>query len=140
MRGVFQREQARGDEERGLCWFSFAIPVPPYDYEGGIQGGFDGPAAWHASASPGSPRWDNQIPCLVPHTGDEAPVVRGLVSIRRGSEELGMIAPFWPGACATNQRFAPIRVLAERREIKLHAPFSTPHAYRGNRASVFVQD
>ncbi len=29
------------------------IPVPPY--EGGIQGGFDGPAAWHAQASPRPP-------------------------------------------------------------------------------------
>ena len=56
--------------------------------------------------SPRSPRWHDQIPCLVPHTGNGAPVVRGLVSTRRGSEELGMIARFWPGACATNLRFA----------------------------------
>ena len=47
-------------------------------------------------------------PCLVPHTGNGATVVRGLVSTRRGSEELGMIAPFWPGACATRlQQAAP---------------------------------
>ncbi len=57
-------------------------------------------------ASHRSPRWDNPIPCLVPHRGNGTAVVRGLVSTRRGSEELGTIAPFWPGACATNLRFA----------------------------------
>ena len=41
-----------------------------------------------------------------PHTGDGAYVVRGWVSTRRGSEELGMIAPFWPGACATRLQHA----------------------------------
>ena len=53
------------------------------------------------SASSRSPRWDNPIPCLVPHTGNRATVIRGLVSTHRGSEMLGMIARFWPGACAT---------------------------------------
>jgi len=53
-------------------------------------------------ASPRSPRWDNPIPSLVPHTGKGASVVRGLVSTRRSLEKLGMIAPFWPGVCATN--------------------------------------
>ena len=53
-----------------------------------------------------SPRWDNQIPCLVPHTCDGGTVVRGLVSTRRGSEASETNAPFWPGACATNLRFA----------------------------------
>jgi len=57
-------------------------------------------------ASRRSQRWDNQIPCLVPHTGNRVSVVRGLVSTRRGSEELGMIAPFWPGACATKLQHA----------------------------------
>ena len=57
-------------------------------------------------ASPRSPRSDNPIPCLVPRTGNGSTVVRCLVSTRRGSEELGMIARFWPGACATNLRFA----------------------------------
>src|SRR5208282_6733272 len=74
--------------------------------EGRIQGGSDGPAAWHASASPRSPRWDNPIPCLVPHTGNGATVVRGLVSTRRGSEESGTNAPFWPGVCATRLQHA----------------------------------
>src|SRR5271157_3597651 len=50
----------------------------------GIQGGPDGPAAWHAPASPRSPQWHNHIRCLVPHTGNGASVVRGLVSTRRG--------------------------------------------------------
>ena len=57
-------------------------------------------------ASPKSPRWDNQIPCLVPHTGKGASVVRGLVSTRRGSEESGTNAPFWPEACATRLQHA----------------------------------
>ncbi len=57
-------------------------------------------------ASPRSPRWDKQIPCLVAHTGNGASVVRGLVSTRRGSEEWGTNAPFWLGSCATNLRFA----------------------------------
>ena len=74
--------------------------------EGGVQGGCDGPTAWHASAGSRSPRWDNQIPCLVPHTGKGSPVVRGLVSTRRGSEESGTNAPFWPGACATGLQHA----------------------------------
>src|SRR5271157_1938408 len=56
--------------------------------------------------SPRSPRWDNQIPCLLPHMGNGASGVRGLVSTRRGSETLGLIARFWPGACATNLRIA----------------------------------
>src|SRR5271157_72514 len=74
--------------------------------EGGIQGGPDCPAAWHTSASPRSPRWDNPIPCLVPHMGKGASVVRGLVSTRRGSEESGTNAPFWSGACATRLQHA----------------------------------
>src|SRR5208337_4629868 len=57
-------------------------------------------------ASPKSPRWDNQIPCLVPHTGKGASVVKALVSTRRGSEESWMIAPFWPGACTTKLQHA----------------------------------
>ena len=47
-------------------------------------------------------------PCLVFHTGNEASVVRGLASTRRGSEELGMIAPFWPGACTTRLQHAAL--------------------------------
>ncbi len=39
-------------------------------------------------------------------TGNGASVVRGLVSIRPGSEELGMIARFWPEACATRLQHA----------------------------------
>src|SRR5271157_4241872 len=59
-------------------------------------------------ASPRSPRWDNPIPCLVAHTGKGTSVVRGLVSTRRGSEESGTNALFWPGACATRiQHAAP---------------------------------
>ena len=57
-------------------------------------------------ASPRSPRWDNQIPCLVPHTGKGAAVVRGLVSTRRGLEESRKNAPFWPGAWATRLQHA----------------------------------
>jgi len=57
-------------------------------------------------ASPGSPRSDSAMPCLVPHTGNGAVVVRGLVSTRRRSEASGTNAPFRPGACATNLRFA----------------------------------
>jgi len=57
-------------------------------------------------ASPRSPRSDNPIPCLVPHTGNGATVVRGLVSTRRGSEESGTNPPFWPGACATRLQHA----------------------------------
>ena len=49
-----QEGRALGDEELGLPWFPSPIPVPPSDYEGGIQGGCGGPAAWHASASRGS--------------------------------------------------------------------------------------
>jgi len=70
--------------------------------------------AWRAS--PRSPRSDSPIPCLVPHTGIGASIVRGLVSTRRGSEELGMIARFWPGACcaARLQHAPPIRVVVAR--------------------------
>ncbi len=57
-------------------------------------------------ASPRSPRSDNPIPHLVPRTGNGASLVRGLVSTRLGSEESGTNAPFGPGACATNLRFA----------------------------------
>jgi hypothetical protein len=57
-------------------------------------------------ASPRSPRSDNPIPHLVPRTGNGASLVRGLVSTRVGSEESGTNAPFGPGACATNLRFA----------------------------------
>src|SRR5271157_558853 len=60
--------------------------------------------AWRRE--PQSPRWDNQIPCLVPHMGKGASIVRGLVSTRRGSEESGTNAPFWPGACATRLQHA----------------------------------
>jgi hypothetical protein len=38
MRDVPQEGRAWGDEELGLPWFPFAIPVPPSDYEGGIRG------------------------------------------------------------------------------------------------------
>ena len=38
MRDVPQGGRASSDEELGLPWFPFAIPVPPYDYEGGMQG------------------------------------------------------------------------------------------------------
>jgi hypothetical protein len=38
MRDVPQEGRAWGDEELGVPWFPFAIPVPPYDYEGGIRG------------------------------------------------------------------------------------------------------
>src|SRR5271157_2300357 len=57
-------------------------------------------------ASPGSPRWDNPIPCFVLHTGKRASVVRGLVSTHRSSEESGTNAPFWPVACATRLQHA----------------------------------
>ena len=58
--------------------------------------------------SPRSSRWDNQIPWLLPDAGKGMSVVRGLVSTRRGSEESGTNAPFWPGACATKlQQAAP---------------------------------
>src|SRR5271157_2545120 len=86
------------------CESGDTIPFPPC--ERGIQGGYDGPAASHASASPRSPGWDNPIPCLVPHMGKGASVVRGLVSTRRGSEESVRNAPFWPGVCATRLQHA----------------------------------
>ena len=64
-----------------------------------------------ALSSTRSPRWDNQTPCLVPHTGNRASVVRGLVSTRRGSEELGMIAR----SCGpASLHMPPIRVLVAR--------------------------
>jgi hypothetical protein len=65
-----------------------------------------GGRSYPGCASPRSPRWDNLMPCLVPHTGNGAPVVRGLVSTRRGSEEWGANAPFWPGARATRLQHA----------------------------------
>ena len=75
-----------------------------------------------------SPRWDNPIPYLVPHTGNGAAIVRGLVSTRRDSEELGMIVPFWPGACATRlQHAAPFGSW-------LQGPGVNPHWRRGNEA------
>src|SRR5271157_1792187 len=39
--------------------------------------------------------------------GVRAPVVRGLVSTRRGSEASGTNAPFWPGACAASSNMLP---------------------------------
>ena len=67
-------------------------------------------SAW--SASPRSPRWPDQIPCLVPHTGNRASVIRGSVSIRRGSEESGTNARFlgW-GLRHQAPTSRPIRVL-----------------------------
>src|SRR5271157_1808521 len=56
----------------------------------------------HGGASPRSPRWDNPIPCHVPHTVNGASVVRGLVATPGAPEESGTNAPFWPGACAAN--------------------------------------
>ena len=100
------RGRAGSEALPGPSRFGGELFVPPY--EGGIQGGSGGPAASHAPASPRSPRWDNRRPCLASHTGNEAADVRGLMSTRRGSEGLVMIASFWPGACVTRpQQAAP---------------------------------
>jgi hypothetical protein len=60
-------------------------PFPPY--EGGIQGGFEGPAAWHAQASPRPP-----LPPFARGGFIGAPFARGGISLSR----LGWGSPAWP--------------------------------------------
>ena len=91
--------------------------------------------------SPRSPRWHDQIPCLVPHTGNRVSVVRALVSTRRGSEESVTNAPFWPGACATRlQHAAPFGSWLQGPVVKLQRghgdePWKTSSATNGTRSA-----
>ena len=80
------------------------LPEPAFEVPGSSRAA----AAAHSleASAPGHRDGMIRSPASYPHTGNGAPVVKGMVSTRRGSEELGMIAPFWPGACATRPQHA----------------------------------
>ena len=69
----------------------YATPSRKTTPVGGTGGGPMARQHGTRQPAPGHRDGTNPIPCLVPHTGDRVSVVKGLVSTRRGSEELGMM-------------------------------------------------
>ena len=95
-----------------------ALPEPVFEVPGSSRVA----AADRSLEAPAAGRRDGTIRSRASYpTGKGASVVKGSVSTRRGSEESGTNAPFWPGACATRlQHAAPFRSWLQGRGVNLH--------------------